>query len=250
MLHVTCDLCGKELRPGEDHRYVVKLEVFAAPDPAEKVARSRTLFELWRAGAIEIGDTPSPPRPSRPSRPSLLPARMMPRRRSFGALAGRIALLHALAHIELNAIDLAWDIVARFSSEGLPLRFFDDWVGVAAEEAEHFALLDARLLAEFPPVPIAVSRCDAVMNFDCASRLGKIATPTLVFCAEDDFLTPSYFSRQLAQLIPGAELRTIKRGGHACSQTVPKEFNEAVLPFLLSRRHEGSLDRKLGSHVA
>ena len=56
-----------------------------------------------------------------------------------------IALLHALAHIELNAIDLAWDLVARFAGRGLPREFFDDWVGVAAEEAEHFALLAARL---------------------------------------------------------------------------------------------------------
>jgi uncharacterized ferritin-like protein (DUF455 family) len=71
----------------------------------------------------------------------------MKRRRNLGAAAGRTALLHALAHIELNAVDLAWDIIARFSGESLPHEFFDDWVGVAAEEAEHFALLDARLRA-------------------------------------------------------------------------------------------------------
>lgn len=69
----------------------------------------------------------------------------MPKRRNFGSSAGRIALLHALAHIELNAIDLAWDLVARFSEAGLPRAFFDDWVAVAAEEAEHFAMLSARL---------------------------------------------------------------------------------------------------------
>jgi uncharacterized ferritin-like protein (DUF455 family) len=69
----------------------------------------------------------------------------MKRRRNLSAPAGRIALLHALAHIELNAVDLAWDIIARFSGEDLPRAFFDDWVCVAAEEAEHFALLDARL---------------------------------------------------------------------------------------------------------
>ena len=72
----------------------------------------------------------------------------MPKRRAFGSPAGRIALLHALAHIELNAINLAWDIIARFSSEPLPRGFYDDWVGVAAEEAIHFELL-ARRLAEF-----------------------------------------------------------------------------------------------------
>src|SRR5207249_3286585 len=77
--------------------------------------------------------------------PVLRPPRDMPRRRNFGAPAGRVALLHALAHIELNAIDLAWDLVARFSDSGLPHEFFDDWLGVAAEEAEHFALLASRL---------------------------------------------------------------------------------------------------------
>ena len=56
----------------------------------------------------------------------------MPKRRNFGSRAGRTALLHALAHIELNAIDLAWDIVARFAANRLPRAFFDDWVGVAA----------------------------------------------------------------------------------------------------------------------
>ncbi len=69
----------------------------------------------------------------------------MPKRRAFGAPAGRLALLHALAHIELNAIDLAWDIVARFSGEGLAREFYGDWAGVAAEEALHFELLAARL---------------------------------------------------------------------------------------------------------
>jgi uncharacterized ferritin-like protein (DUF455 family) len=69
----------------------------------------------------------------------------MPKRRNFGSPVGRVALLHALAHIELNAVDLAWDIIARFAALGLPRRYFDDWVGVAAEEASHFLLLSARL---------------------------------------------------------------------------------------------------------
>lgn len=72
----------------------------------------------------------------------------MPKRRAFGSLAGRVALLHALAHIELNAIDLAWDLVARFSCEAPSRAFIDDWVGVASEEAVHFDLL-ARRLADF-----------------------------------------------------------------------------------------------------
>jgi uncharacterized ferritin-like protein (DUF455 family) len=94
---------------------------------------------------MTVGDATAPLRPARPAHPALCPPRDMPRRRNFGSQTGRIALIHALAHIELNAIDLAWDIIARFHDNGLPRAFYDDWVGVAAEEAEHFALLADRL---------------------------------------------------------------------------------------------------------
>jgi uncharacterized ferritin-like protein (DUF455 family) len=120
--------------------------VLFAAAPAQKVALSRALAARWRAGGMAVGRATPPTRPARPKRPVLLPPRDMPRRRNFGSESGRVALLHALAHIELNAIDLAWDLVARFAGEaGLPRDFFDDWLGVAAEEAEHFALLSARL---------------------------------------------------------------------------------------------------------
>jgi uncharacterized ferritin-like protein (DUF455 family) len=121
--------------------------IIETADPAAKAAASRRLAAIWRDGAIEIGDTPPPSRPARPERPRLRPPKEMPKRRAFGSPAGRIALLHALAHIELNAIDLAWDIVARFRREALPRAFFDDWVGIAAEEALHFELLATRLAA-------------------------------------------------------------------------------------------------------
>ena len=69
----------------------------------------------------------------------------MPRRGKAATQKGRIALLHALAHIEFNAIDLACDMIARFSHLDLPRAFFDDWVKVADEEALHFTLLRERL---------------------------------------------------------------------------------------------------------
>jgi uncharacterized ferritin-like protein (DUF455 family) len=97
---------------------------------------------------LPLGGCRPPARPARPARPPLRPPREMPRRRAFGSVNGRIALLHALAHIELNAIDLAWDIVARFADGTLPRAFFDDWSRVAAEEAGHFELL-ARRLGQF-----------------------------------------------------------------------------------------------------
>src|SRR5262249_44118986 len=120
--------------------------VLQAEAPALKVALSRELKARWAAGMLKVGRADPPSRPSRPQRPILHPPRQVPKRRNFGSQAGRIALLHALAHIELNAIDLAWDLLARFGDERLPQAFFDDWLGVAAEEAEHFALLNARLV--------------------------------------------------------------------------------------------------------
>jgi uncharacterized ferritin-like protein (DUF455 family) len=112
------------------------------------VALSRDAAQAWRSGAIAAAGAAAPPdRPARPDRPHLLPPRDMPRRRGGGSAAHRVALLHAIAHIELNAIDLAWDLIARFAGGDLPRAFFDDWVAVAAEEAKHHALVAARLAA-------------------------------------------------------------------------------------------------------
>lgn len=128
------------------------LRVLTMSAPAEKVRLTRRFAAAWREGRIgTVGSAPPPARPARPERPVLLPPREMPPRRKAQSVAGRIALLHALAHIELNAIDLAWDIVARFHAlpdgSPLPRAFRDDWVGVADDEAKHHALLAERLAA-------------------------------------------------------------------------------------------------------
>jgi uncharacterized ferritin-like protein (DUF455 family) len=68
-------------------------------------------------------------------------------KRSLATQAGRVAFCHAIAHIELNAVDLAWDIVGRFTHVRMPRSFFDQWVEVAFEEATHFSLLSDRLAA-------------------------------------------------------------------------------------------------------
>lgn len=125
------------------------LAVLAAPDPADKVALTRALAADWRAGLVPApARPPVPQRPARPARPALVPPRGVRRRKIGASPQGRAALLHAVAHIELNAIDLAWDMVARFAGHDLPRGFANDWVAVGADEAEHFALLAARL-AEF-----------------------------------------------------------------------------------------------------
>lgn len=119
-------------------------DILNTADPDTKVARTAEAVKAWRRGELNIGRAPAPDRPARPAKPELLPPRDMPRR-STGP-KGLIALVHALAHIELNAVDLAWDIIVRFASDDLPRAFYDDWVGVADEEAEHYAALAARLI--------------------------------------------------------------------------------------------------------
>jgi uncharacterized ferritin-like protein (DUF455 family) len=120
------------------------VRVLTTADAVDKARLTLNLAEAWRAGDLAAGDDALPPtRPARPDRPVLLLPRDMPRRRMNGA-KGRIAMLHALAHIELNAIDLACDIIARFAGNQ-PEAFATDWLVVAAEEAKHFTLLTARL---------------------------------------------------------------------------------------------------------
>ena len=119
--------------------------VLSAATPADKLRLTGEAAAAWASGAIgRIGDSLPPDRPARPPLPLILPPNRMPRR-GTGGVPGRIALLHALAHIEFNAIDLAWDIIARFAGAGLPREFHDDWVTVAVEEARHFQALEAAL---------------------------------------------------------------------------------------------------------
>ncbi|WP_282606273.1 ferritin-like domain-containing protein [Pelagibius sp. Alg239-R121] len=120
--------------------------VLSAADPIEKVRLSRATAALWRSGELSgIGNALPPSRPQRPERPPLMAPRDVPKRKINQGTKGRVALLHALAHIELNAIDLAWDIIARFTGEDLPKAFYDGWVKVGDEEAKHFDLLAQRL---------------------------------------------------------------------------------------------------------
>jgi len=109
------------------------------------VKAARAAARDWRLGRLDWRfDLAMPARPARPDRPELLPPSRMPRRGKGGTEAGRIALIHALAHIEFVAIDLAFDLVGRFGAY-FPRAFTDDWMRVGAEEAMHFALLDRRL---------------------------------------------------------------------------------------------------------
>lgn len=110
-------------------------------DCSTKVLLARTLYDDWLAGRVEVDDAPAPrrlPEAGRPARPQLVDARQL-QHRKLSTPEGRAVLLHALAHIEFNAINLALDAAWRFRN--LPRDYHGDWLQVAAEEALHFELL-------------------------------------------------------------------------------------------------------------
>lgn len=163
------------------------------------------MARAWRAG--EIAATPcgapglAPDRPARPDRPELKPPGQVPRRR-LGTVAGRVALLHAVAHIEFNAIDLAFDMVARFSGDARFSKderhaFITDWIGVGDDEARHFLLLRERLAAlggdygDLPAHDGLWSAAEATAN-DLA---GRLAVAPMVLEARGLDVTPGMIER-------------------------------------------------------
>ncbi len=119
--------------------------VLRTADGREKTALSHRYAAQWRAARAAgtpppLGNATPPDQPARPSAPELLDPRDVPRRRPKSP-TGRIALLHSLAHIELNAVDLHWDIIARFADQPMPMGFYDDWVQAADDESKHFNLV-------------------------------------------------------------------------------------------------------------
>jgi len=97
---------------------------------------------------------------------------------------------------------------------------------------EKLRQVEAQMLANFSPPEITLSRIDAILAFDRTADLRRIRTPTLVIAAQDDIITPAYFSEELSRAIPGAELKFLAQGGHCFNIAYPREFNAAVLPFL------------------
>ena len=128
------------------------VEAIRAADLEVKTALAQETARRWQRRTLSLRsplDRPVPVRPGRPDKPVLTPPTQV-KRRSLGSLKGRIALLHSIAHIELNAVDLALDIVARFATEPVPNSFFDGWMRVAFEEIfkriPRFALQDGAVL--------------------------------------------------------------------------------------------------------
>ncbi len=114
-------------------------------DPGLKVVAVRSLRADWQAGRLALlddGAVELVPVPGRPDRPELVRPRAL-KPRSLGTAEGVAAMLHAIAHIEFNAINLALDAAYRFRS--MPTDYYADWLRVAEEEALHFELISRRL---------------------------------------------------------------------------------------------------------
>lgn len=124
----------------------ISLELLAEPDPRLKASRVRRLAEPGSQDRITLDAGLSLQAdavlPGRPALPELVAPRLV-ERRSMATTAGRAAMIHALAHIEFNAINLALDAIWRFP--GMPDAYYHDWLKVAGEEALHFSLLCAHL---------------------------------------------------------------------------------------------------------
>lgn len=224
--------------------------VLLTADPAGKAAAARQLAADWAAGRVALAGPAFavPDRPARPERPELRPPSAMPKRGRAGSPRARFALLHALAHIELNAIDLAIDIVARWGP-AMPAAFTADWLRVADEEALHFTLL-AGLLAEsggrYGDLPAHDGLWDAARAtaHDLEARLAVVPQ---VLEARGLDVTPAMIERFEARHDPAAEVLAriladeighVETGNRWFRRLCSESMSEPVARFrLLVERH-------------
>ncbi len=166
-------------------------------DPRAKVMRTRALVRGWRQGRLDwVFDAAMPDYPGQPAALRLLAPGQMPKRGKGGTERSRIALWHALAHIEFVAIDLALDMAGRFGS-AMGRGFVSDFLTVAAEEAMHFALIERHLAglgSHYGALPAHGGLWDAAhaTRHDVAARLAVVP---MVLEARGLDVTPAMLAR-------------------------------------------------------
>ncbi len=171
--------------------------VMMTPEPPAKLMAARAVARAWRLGRLAHRfDAAMPDVPARPAAPTLLPPKQMPRRGRIGSERSRIAMIHALAHIEFVAIDLAFDLIGRFGGE-FPAAFTDEWMRVGADEAMHFALLDRRLRqmgSRYGALPAHDGLWDAARE-TAGDALARLAIVPMVLEARALDITPATVTR-------------------------------------------------------
>lgn len=178
-------------------------------DPGAKCAATVRLHERFRHGQLARDDDTAVRAigpPGRPQRPVLLPPAQVPRRR-LGSAPGRAALIHAIAHIEFNAINLALDAVYRF--RGLPDEYYGDWLSVAADEARHYTMLQHRL-AELG---------HAYGDFPAHNGLWEMAEKTADSCLERMALVPRVLEARGLDVTPGM-IRRLQQAGDSATAAI------------------------------
>ncbi len=166
-------------------------------DAALKCEQARQIYTDWQAGTVSRktdDEVKSIDHPGRPRRLELVDPRQVPRR-SLATEQGRIAMLHAIAHIEFNAINLALDAAYRFRA--MPDDFVSDWLKVAREEAHHFELLN-RYLLDLGSEYGAFRAHDGLWDMACKTRadvLHRMALVPRVMEARGLDVTPGLMDR-------------------------------------------------------
>jgi uncharacterized ferritin-like protein (DUF455 family) len=178
-------------------------------DVDEKLALTDAVAGAFAAGDLGLVDE-APAKvigvPGRPLRPQLVAPRSLPQR-GLGTPHGRAALIHAVAHIEFNAINLAWDAVYRFRD--MPAEYYSDWIAVAVDEARHFRLLRARLK----------ELGHAYGDFDAHDGLWEMAVKTAGSCSERMALVPRVLEARGLDVTPGMIIR-LRAAGDAASAAI------------------------------
>lgn len=180
--------------PNDDANLFTRADVcLHLADITEKLRATAAAAAAFNAGELTLDEGCLPRAislPGRPLRPALVSPRRLPQR-GLGAPEGRIALVHAVAHIEFNAINLAWDAVYRF--RGMPAEYYRDWVGVAADEARHFAMLQGRL----------VELGHDYGDFDAHDGLWEMAVKTSESCLHRMAMVPRVLEARGLDVTPG-----------------------------------------------
>ena len=153
--------------------------------------------------------------PGRPPRPRLVHPRDLPQR-GLGTSDGRAAFVHAIAHIEFNAIDLAWDAVYRF--RGMPDAYYADWVRIADDEARHFAMLQARLQATG----------HGYGDFDAHNGLWEMAEKTAHDCLARMALVPRVLEARGLDVTPAMIVKLRALGDHATADVLGIILGEEI----------------------
>lgn len=191
----------------------------ASADPAAKLALTRATFRALGEGHLAPADDGVPPAPigapGRPDRPQLVLPRDVPQR-GLGTEEGRAALVHAVAHIEFNAINLAWDAVYRF--RGMPDAYYRDWSSVAHDEARHFDMLSARL----------AQLGHAYGDFAAHNGLWEMAVKTADSCLARMALVPRVLEARGLDVTPGMIVKLRGLGDNATADILDVILREEV----------------------